>query len=351
MLKTPFNGTEIITNAFRPNGDPRGVHLGTDYAMNFRTAIIAVTESKVIKASYSLPIGKPQDERQWVANTKSDPYKKTILGKIIPRALTTADYGNFVKLDHGSGISTLYAHLDELLVKEGEIVKEGQLIGYSDSTGNSTGNHIHFEIRINDIVVDPSKFDYTFNGTGGVSPEELNPMDGLVTITCDILYVRSEPKTTARLAGSRELHLGQEVEVSDWVHGEMYQGTDIWYKSKYNNYFWSGGTNKKGLPDNTEGKKKVNRQELEQKKADLEVQLSAITAEINSLVETEVVSTVAETPVVTEVAPEVPTEVVAEPSVEEVKETVLSASDKTMILDQVTRIDSFLSEVKKRLGL
>ena len=64
-------------------------------------------------------------------------------------------YGNYVLISHGGGRATLYAHCSSLAVKAGQSVKKGQVIGYVGSTGNSTGPHLHFEIRINGYTVDP----------------------------------------------------------------------------------------------------------------------------------------------------------------------------------------------------
>ena len=64
-------------------------------------------------------------------------------------------YGYAVVIDHGNGLSTLYGHNSELAVEEGQSVAKGQVISYAGSTGNSTGPHVHFEVRANGDPVDP----------------------------------------------------------------------------------------------------------------------------------------------------------------------------------------------------
>ena len=64
-------------------------------------------------------------------------------------------YGYAVYLIHDSGYSTVYGHNSQLLVGPGEYVEQGQLIAYAGSTGNSTGPHLHFEVRVNGVQVDP----------------------------------------------------------------------------------------------------------------------------------------------------------------------------------------------------
>ena len=64
-------------------------------------------------------------------------------------------YGNFVVIDHGDGTTTLYAHMSSRAVSEGQMVTQGQTIGYVGNTGNSKGNHLHLEVRENGQRVDP----------------------------------------------------------------------------------------------------------------------------------------------------------------------------------------------------
>lgn len=67
-------------------------------------------------------------------------------------------YGLTVMLDHGDGVQTLYAHNSKVLVKVGDLVSSGEGISMSGNTGNSTGPHLHFEIRHNGKTVDPELF-------------------------------------------------------------------------------------------------------------------------------------------------------------------------------------------------
>lgn len=110
-------------------------------------------------------------------------------------------YGNFVKIDHGNGYYTLYAHMQKgLLVKNGDYVKKGQRIGYMSDSGNAYGGHLHFEVRnkddvkINPIIYLDSDLPKNIIGTlkyklGDivkinkvyVSSESVNPLNPLIT--------------------------------------------------------------------------------------------------------------------------------------------------------------------------
>jgi len=75
-------------------------------------------------------------------------------------------YGKLVEINHGNGVSTRYGHHDKLLVKAGEIVKKGDVIGLMGSSGRSTGPHVHFEVLRNGRNIDPTRF-ISGNAGGG----------------------------------------------------------------------------------------------------------------------------------------------------------------------------------------
>lgn len=75
-------------------------------------------------------------------------------GKVLIAKYHTS-YGNYVLIDHGDGYQTLYAHASKLYVKAGQYVDQGQLIAAVGTTGTSTGNHLHFEVRVNGDKRDP----------------------------------------------------------------------------------------------------------------------------------------------------------------------------------------------------
>jgi murein DD-endopeptidase MepM/ murein hydrolase activator NlpD len=67
-------------------------------------------------------------------------------------------YGREVIIDHGHGMETLYAHLSGFAVVAGQDVRRGDILGYVGSSGHSTGPHLHYEVRIHDTPVNPSKY-------------------------------------------------------------------------------------------------------------------------------------------------------------------------------------------------
>lgn len=77
---------------------------------------------------------------------------------IVSAAEQGGAYGKIVKVEHGAGLETRYAHTSKILVKVGERVTKGQIIAEVGSTGRSTGPHLHYEIRLNGAALDPRKY-------------------------------------------------------------------------------------------------------------------------------------------------------------------------------------------------
>lgn len=81
-------------------------------------------------------------------------------GTVISAGWNDGGYGNLVIIDHGNGITTYYGHCSKVYVSAGQKVSAGDIIAAVGSTGNSTGNHLHFEVRVDDVQVDPQNYIY-----------------------------------------------------------------------------------------------------------------------------------------------------------------------------------------------
>ena len=97
-----------------------------------------------------------------IAATRGTPILATASGKVT-FAGWSSGYGYLVKIDHGNGVETYYGHCSKLYVSAGDTVDAGEKIAAVGSTGNSTGNHLHFEIRLNGKQVNPESFVYQNN--------------------------------------------------------------------------------------------------------------------------------------------------------------------------------------------
>lgn len=91
-------------------------------------------------------------------NCYGEPIVASAGGEVITAGDTGNGFGNHVVIDHGNSIATLYGHCSSLAVKVGDIVKQGDVIGYIGSTGYAYGNHCHFEVRVNGQRTDPLNY-------------------------------------------------------------------------------------------------------------------------------------------------------------------------------------------------
>ena len=94
-----------------------------------------------------------------IAATTGTPIKVMADG-VVTNASYSGSYGKLIKVDHGNGVETWYAHTSKMYVKKGQEVKAGDIIAEVGSTGNSTGPHLHLEIRLNGEHINPQEYVY-----------------------------------------------------------------------------------------------------------------------------------------------------------------------------------------------
>ncbi|STB59779.1 phage tail spike protein [Clostridium perfringens] len=142
-------------------GTVKGDGYFPSFTGNFKTVnnaygngwIIPVTGGQVTALFGHYPSGAPHSGTDFGV-PEGTPVRVSKSGTVIKRRELTTSYGKYLFVDHGGGLVTIYAHNSELLVNEGDTVKAGQVIAKSGSTGNSTGNHCHWELRVNGTPVD-----------------------------------------------------------------------------------------------------------------------------------------------------------------------------------------------------
>ena len=105
-----------------PFTDEREFHKGVDISARMKTKIIAPADGVVISEG------------------------------------RTYGYGNVITISHGYGLKTRYGHLNSFLVKKGDTIKRGQVIALLGNSGRSTGPHLHYEVHLNDVPVDPFRY-------------------------------------------------------------------------------------------------------------------------------------------------------------------------------------------------
>lgn len=175
-MRKPFENEFPVTQRFGETiTDPMG-HTGIDYALYYGTPVLAA-----------------------------------MAGRVICTAKLTTGYGTFVMLEHENGLETIYAHLSEVNVRMDQEVSEGQVLGLSGNSGNSTGPHLHFEVRRKGKAIDPEPL---LDASG-------RELSGERRVKVPLLYVRSGPGTEYPIVDS--LRQGQSVS------GEMTAET-VWLK-------------------------------------------------------------------------------------------------------------------------
>lgn len=113
-----------------------------------------------------------------LAGPVGTPIHATADGVVTEAAYNSGGYGNLIKIDHGRGIETRYAHLSSMSVSPGQRITRGQVIGRMGSTGRSTGSHLHYEVRIDGRAVNPVPFMKSTDYLLAMQKSNGAPMDG-----------------------------------------------------------------------------------------------------------------------------------------------------------------------------
>jgi hypothetical protein len=177
----------------------------------------------------------------WAVGTGSS-IKAAQAGTVTVIRNDATGYGMHIRIKHADGFLTIYGHLLSTSVAVGDEVTAGQVIGKSDNTGSSTGPHLHFELRLNNVAIDPMPMMVTT--VAGLSGEEeipeipnnvgnepaAFPALPKIRVVTAALRVRSKP-------GTDGLHLtnlpaGLEVEVIR----KIVKGNDIWLQIGHDQY-------------------------------------------------------------------------------------------------------------------
>ncbi len=93
-----------------------------------------------------------------ISGPEGTPVVTTADGVVIRSEFNKYGYGNLIVVNHGYGFTTKYGHLQKNMVKVGDKVKRGQVIGYRGNTGRSTGTHLHYEVEMNNVPVNPLNY-------------------------------------------------------------------------------------------------------------------------------------------------------------------------------------------------
>ncbi|MBN2548520.1 MAG: M23 family metallopeptidase [Anaerolineales bacterium] len=163
-------------------------------------------------------------------------------GTVVETLTDATGYGTHVRIQHREGYLTIYAHLLSIKVSKGDIVRTGKIIGFSDNTGTSAGSHLHFELRKDEIPIDPMPFLKAAGETVEIFEEALRaaalPASAPATfpalpkakVLVAALNIRQQPAVSAAVVGT--LALNQAVPVIRTIKS----GSDVWLQIGHQQY-------------------------------------------------------------------------------------------------------------------
>jgi murein DD-endopeptidase MepM/ murein hydrolase activator NlpD len=164
-------GAGGVGGPFESAGNPTFKQLFNSWKKldQLQDGVIAVPSDKPVQASVTMmsPFGYRSDPFNHraamhpgidLSGAYGTPIYATADGTVLRAGWNSGGYGNLVEIDHGRGITTRYGHMSAIMVSAGQHITRGQQVGRMGSTGRSTGNHLHYEVRIDGRAVNPIPF-------------------------------------------------------------------------------------------------------------------------------------------------------------------------------------------------
>ncbi|MEU8080083.1 M23 family metallopeptidase [Catellatospora citrea] len=138
--------------AARPNRGDR--QLSTSISQEAPDAWVLPLHDYTLSSRYGIRWGRPHRGLDLAGLPEGTPYM-AVRGGVVVQAGWNGGYGNSIIIDHGHGLQTLYGHSSRVLVKPGDRVQAGDVIGMTGNTGYSFGTHLHLEIHVDGVAHDP----------------------------------------------------------------------------------------------------------------------------------------------------------------------------------------------------
>lgn len=143
MMSNQVNTSESVSVVQPKTEEPDPEPVNSPHGLPIKGALTQTAHPGHIALDFGAPVGTP--------------VKATMDGKVIYAGWNDEGYGNLVIVENGP-YRTYFAHLSKIPVKVGEKVNFGMVVGYSGNTGNSTGPHLHYEVRKNGVQINPAPF-------------------------------------------------------------------------------------------------------------------------------------------------------------------------------------------------
>ena len=157
-----FTSTDKIVAALYKAAPSKNQKINTYKTVDYSKTSLGITLVKPVNGTITSRFGRRSGGIHTgldIANSSGTPIKAVAGGTVIYSGYK-GSYGRMIVIDHGNGVQTYYAHCSKLYVSSGTYVNQGQLIAAVGSTGNSSGPHLHLEIRVNGVAKNPQNYLY-----------------------------------------------------------------------------------------------------------------------------------------------------------------------------------------------